>query len=246
MAAKAARLLPEDIVSLVIEIKGKPLYYLKSGNGRPLVLLHGGASDSMDWLPTISLLSQRFTCYAPDMPGFGKNERDKKGYYLSDFIETIEDFVLTLGLENPYVVGHSFGARVGTGIAVGGKVKVRRLVLMDAVGFGQVTRFGSSLMTLFWALRQMFRLPQPFPTFRYKNGDDPNWGSEAEAKTLNIPVLLIWKSRDPYMPVSQAYKAQQLIPCSKLEIIPGFGHAPNKQNVAVFTKLLLDFLNTDK
>ncbi len=191
------------------------------------------------------ILSQHFTCYAPDMPGFGKNERDEKGYYLSDFVETMEDFILALGLENPDIVGHSFGARVGTGIAVRSKVKVRRLVLVDAIGFGKVTVYSSALMTIFWALRKVFRLPDPYPTYRYRKGDDIYWGCKEEAKTLNLPVLLIWKSRDPYMPVSHAYKAQQLIPGSKLEIIPGFGHAPNKENPEVFTKLALEFLVGD-
>ena len=245
MAVKTAEVLPEGVVGLVVEIKGKPLHYLKAGSGQPLVLLHGGASDSRDWLPSMPVLSQHFTCYAPDMPGFGENERDEKGYFLSDFIETMEDFTLALGLEDPDIVGHSFGARVGTGIAIRGKVKVHRLVLIDAVGFGKVTVYSSALMTGFWALRKVLRLPDPYPTFRYRDGDDIYWGCDDEAKTLNLSVLLIWKSGDPYMPVSHAYKAQKLIPGSNLEIIAGFGHAPHKENTAAFTKLLLDFLEKD-
>jgi pimeloyl-ACP methyl ester carboxylesterase len=242
LAVKTAETSPEGVLDLVVEIKGKPLHYLKAGSGRPLVLLHGGASDSRDWLPAIPFLSQHFTCYAPDMPGFGKNGRDEKGYFLSDFIDSIEEFTLTLGLENPDFTGHSFGARVGTGIALKGRVKVRKLVLVDAVGFGKVTAYGTALMTGFWALRKIFRLPQPYPVFRHKEGDDPDWCCDTEVPSLKIPVLLVWKHHDPYMPVSQGHKAQKLIPGSRLEIIPGYGHAPNKKNVAVFTKLLLDFL----
>jgi pimeloyl-ACP methyl ester carboxylesterase len=244
LAVKPVEVLPEGIVRLVIEIKGRPLYYLKSGSGQPLVLLHGGASDSRDWLATMPFLSQHFTCYAPDMPGFGYNERDEKGYFLNEFMDAIEEFILKLGLENPDIVGHSFGARIGTGVALRGRVKVHTLVLVDAVGFGKVTRSGSVLMTAFWGLRKLLRLPDPYPIFRHHEGDDPYWGCVTEVPSLKTPVLLIWKRYDPYMPVSHAYRAHQLIPGSRLEIMPGFGHAPNKKNVAEFLKLLLDFLKS--
>jgi len=242
LAVKAFEALPEGVVEFIIEIKGKPLHYLKTGNGRPLILLHGGASDSRDWLPVMPVISQYFTCYAPDMPGFGKNERDEKGYFLHDFIDAVEEFILKLGLENPDIVGHSFGARVGIGTALKGNVKVRKLVLVDAVGFGRVTRPGAALMTTFWHLRKLFRVPQPYPIFRYHKDDDPYWRCDTGVSSLKIPVLLVWKQHDPYMPVSHGFKAQKMIPGSRLAIIPGFGHAPNKKNVAVFTKLLLDFL----
>jgi pimeloyl-ACP methyl ester carboxylesterase len=185
------------------------------------------------------------TFYAPDLPGFGKNERNEAGYYLSDFIEFVEEFVKALGLDNPDIVGHSFGARVGAGVATRGKVKVRRLVLVDAAGFGKVTRFGSSLMTVFWALRQVVRRPQPYPKFLSKEGEDIYWLCLEDLPSLKTPTLLIWKQHDPYMPISLAHKALKLIPGATLEIIPGYGHAPNKQNSEAFNRLLLDFLGRE-
>jgi pimeloyl-ACP methyl ester carboxylesterase len=234
--------IPKEIDSLALEIKGLKAHYLKAGSGPAVVLLHGGASDSRDWLQTMAGLSGRFTFYAPDFPGFGKNERNEAGYYLSDFIEFIEEFILKLGLENPDIVGHSFGARVGAGVAIRGKVKVRRLVLSDAAGFGKVTLFGSSLMTVFWALHQVFRKTQPYPRFLSREGESIYWLCLDELPSLKTPTLLIWKQLDPYMPISLAYKALKLIPGATLKVVPGFGHAPNKQDSEIFNKLVLDFL----
>lgn len=245
MAAKQTENTVPGIDSLVIEIEGRRAHYLKAGGGPPVVLLHGGASDSRDWPLTMAELSHRFTCYAPDLPGFGQNERDEAGYYLSDFIGFAEGFVAALGLENPAIVGHSFGGRIGTGIAVRGRVKIRKLVLVDSVGFGNVTRFGSWLMTAFWALRRLFRRPQPYPRFLSREGEDFNWLCLDELPGLKTPTLLIWKRHDLYLPVSLARRALELIEGSRLAILPGFGHAPNKQNYAEFNRLLLEFLVED-
>ncbi|MGD0795645.1 MAG: alpha/beta fold hydrolase [Dehalococcoidales bacterium] len=245
MLAKLTEDTTAGITSLELEINGRRAHYLKAGSGPPVVLLHGGASDSRDWLGAMVALSQHFTCYAPDLIGFGRNERDEAGYYLSDFIEFIEDFIIALRLDNPDIIGHSFGGRVGAGIALRGRVKTRKLVLVDSSGLGKVTRFGSSLMTVFWTLRQLFHRPQPYPRFLVKEGEDTRWLCVDALPALKNPTLIMWKRHDPYFPVSQAHRAANLIAGARLEILPGFGHAPSKQNIEAFNRLLLDFLNED-
>lgn len=245
MAVKVTEDIAAGIASLKLEVDGHRTHYLKAGSGPPVVLLHGGASDSRDWLQTIAALAHRFTCYAPDLIGFGQNDRDERGYYLPDFIESIEDFIITLGLDNPDIVGHSFGGRVGTGVALRDRVRIRKLVLVDASGLGKVTGFGSLLMTVFWALRRILRRPQPYPRFLAREGEDTHWLCADALPALKTPTLLIWKRYDPYLPVSLARQAVKLIAGARLEILPGFGHAPNKQDSEAFTRLLLDFLSQD-
>jgi pimeloyl-ACP methyl ester carboxylesterase len=62
---------------------------------------------------------------------------------------------------------------------------------------------------------------------------------------LGVSTLFIWKRYDPYFPVSQARRAAKLIPGARMEVLPGYGHAPNKQNSEAFNRLLLDFLSRD-
>jgi pimeloyl-ACP methyl ester carboxylesterase len=240
---KPKETLPEGIASLVLQVNGRRMHYLQAGSGLPVVLLHGGASDSRDWYKTMAGLSGRFTFYAPDLPGYGQNERDDAGYYLDDFISSIEEFIIALGLDNPAIAGHSFGGRVGAGVALRDRVRVRRLVLVDTAGLGKVSSLGSWLMTVFWALRRLLRKPQPYPRFLTREGEDGSWLFADELSALKAPLLLVWKRRDPYFPVSLARRAANLVPGVRLEVLPGFGHAPNKQNSEVFNRLLLDFLD---
>jgi pimeloyl-ACP methyl ester carboxylesterase len=234
------------IESLRLEVNGRRIYYLKAGGGPPVVLVHGGASDSRDWINTMASFSDRFSLYAPDLIGFGQSERDEKGYYLSDFSDFLLGFIDTLQIRNPTLVGHSFGARVCLDVARLHPEKISKLILIDASGLGKMSTLGSVLFTFFWALRKLLRRPQPFPRFLSKEGDNYNWvGSEA-LRSLRTPTLLIWKSFDPYMSLSLARRAEELIPGSKLAVVNGYGHAPHQQeNHEAFNRILLDFLDHD-
>ena len=93
------------------------VHYLKAGCGSPVLFLHGGASDSRDWLGTGEALSRSYSLYAPDLPGFGLSDKPKDAYHISDFIEFILGFIRELNLDSPVLVGHSLGGRLCLEIA---------------------------------------------------------------------------------------------------------------------------------
>lgn len=227
---------------LQTNINGYQAHYLKAGSGPPVLLLHGGASDSRDWLITMAALSHRYTLYAPDLIGFGRNERNSEGYYLSDFCDYILEFMDALGLESSALAGHSFGGRICLDIALQHPEKVSRLVLADSSGLGKVSRFGTALLTGFWLARKLFRIPQPYPKFLAREGDDPDWACTDSLPELRTPTLIIWKRHDPYLPLAMARRAVERLPDARLAVIPGWGHAPHRKNGDVFVRYVLDFL----
>jgi len=231
------------IESLRLTVNGRNIHCLKAGAGPPVVLVHGGASDSRDWLETMASLSGRYTLYAPDLIGFGQSDRDDKGYFLPDFSDFLLGFIAELRLERPALVGHSFGGRVCLDAALKSPDRVGRLVIADSAGLGRMNWLGTFLFTFFWALRAVMRRRQPFPRFLAKEGVDYNNVSDATLCSLKTPTLIVWKSRDPYMPVKIARRAARLIPGSKLVIMPGYGHAPNKDDRDEFNKSLVRFLD---
>ena len=236
---------PAGIESHRIEVNGHQVHYLRAGSGPPVVLIHGGASDSRDWVKTMAALSRHFSLYAPDLIGFGQSERNDHGYYLSDFNEFLLGFIEKLDLENLSLVGHSFGARLCLEVALQHPEKVRKLVLVNAFGLGKVSRLGSIVLTGFWAIRKLLRSPQPHPQFLYRDGEDPLWLCVDQLPNLKTPTLLIWKRHDIYLPLAIARRAEKLIPGARLEVLPGYGHAPHGANNDAFNRLLLDFLDHD-
>jgi pimeloyl-ACP methyl ester carboxylesterase len=229
-----------------LEVKGRRAHYFKTGSGPAVVLAHGGASDARDWLDFMSAFKDRFTFYAPDLIGFGESERDEKGYYLPDFRDFLLDFMDALQIQNPVLIGHSLGGRVCLDAAGARPEQIKKLVLIDSTGLGKISPLGRALFSGFALLRTMTGKTQPFPRFLAREGDDYNYAGTPALQNLKVPTLLIWKGFDPYMPLAGARRAEKLIPGARLEIIPGYGHAPFKQkDNSRFNRILLDFLDRD-
>ena len=58
----------------------------------------------------------------------------------------------------------------------------------------------------------------------------------------SVPVLLIWGSRDPIIPVRHGERAHEAIPGSRLEIFDGVGHVPHLEAPARFVAALEEFM----
>jgi pimeloyl-ACP methyl ester carboxylesterase len=231
--------------SRTIEAAGHRMHYLTAGSGPPAVLLHGGASDARDWEGTMAALAPRHTLYAPDLVGYGRSERRESGYYFADFCQSILGFLEALGLEKVALVGHSFGGRVCLDIARHHPEMVSKMVLVDSAGFGKMAPWGNALYAGFWAARRLLRRRQPFPKYLTREGEGDIWTSAGELADIRTPTLIIWKRRDPYFPLSLAYRAAVRLPRARLVVLPGYGHAPPRQNSAEFNRLLQEFLDQD-
>jgi len=231
------------IQSSEVKIGKHQIHYLEAGNGgSPVIFVHGGASNCRDWTETMAVLSHSYGVYAPDLPGYGLSNRDDSGYYLSDFIDFIINFVRELGLNSPVLVGHSLGGRACLGFALRHPEMVNRLVLIDTAGFGKLTRLGMSLGMIAWAVRRVLRRSQPYPRFLWNDGEDRNWLCLEDLPALQVPTLMVWNRHDPYYPLDGALRARDLIPEAYLEIFPGLGHAPHMRKRDVFNNLLLNFI----
>ena len=235
-----------QIVSSQLRVNGHHAHYLKAGNGPSVVLLHGGASDSRDWIETMNNLSHSFCLHAPDILGFGLSDRSKSSYCLSEFIEFTLGFIRELDFNSHILVGHSLGGRVCLEIALRHPEIVSHLVLVDTVGFGKLARWGLYLGAIMYGLRRIAGLTQPYPRFLKEEGEDKDWRCLNRLPELRVPTLVIWNKHDPYYPVRQALRARELIPEVRLEVFPGHGHAPHVQRRAHFNNLLKDFLGSGK
>jgi pimeloyl-ACP methyl ester carboxylesterase len=63
-------------------------------------------------------------------------------------------------------------------------------------------------------------------------------------RAANLPTLIVWGARDPFIPVRHAIVAHETIPGSRLEIFDGVGHYPHCEAPERFVEVLLDFIDT--
>ena len=231
------------VETLTLKVGDDSIFLRKAGEGPPVLLLHGGACDSADWVETMVPLSGSYTFYAPDLVGYGQSDRNRDGYYLSDFTDSTKGLIEALGLDSPLViVGHSLGGRVALDIALNHPDKVRKLALIDTTGFSRLARWGSFLGTMAYLIRRLLGRPQPYPRFMMENGAVPDWVCLDRLPELKMPILILWNRRDPYYTVKGALRAKELMPQAQLEIMPRYGHAPHRTERDSFNKLLAAFL----
>jgi len=108
--------------------------YLRTGQGPPLVLVHGIPSSSYLWCDVIEPLSATFEVLAPDLLGFGDSDKRMdvdlsiaaQARYLVAFMES-------LGVHQAAVAGHDIGGGVAQLMAVDEPQRVARLILIDSV-----------------------------------------------------------------------------------------------------------------
>ena len=91
----------------VISTDGTPIGYTRTGQGPPLVLVHGISADAARWAPVMAALEETYTVHAMDRRGRGSSG-DHAAYALPREFEDVAALVDAIG-EPTYLLGHSYG-----------------------------------------------------------------------------------------------------------------------------------------
>jgi pimeloyl-ACP methyl ester carboxylesterase len=96
-----------------VEVGGLRIAYHRAGSGPPLVLLHGFVGDGRStWSAQLEDLSDEFTVVAWDAPGAGRSAPPPNWFRIADYAGCLAEFIRTLRLDRPHLVGLSFGGIV--------------------------------------------------------------------------------------------------------------------------------------
>ena len=116
-----------------IEVGGARIHYLKGGQGKPLVMLHG-AEGGLGWRQYHEQLAESFTVYAPTCPGFGQSERPPWLESFTDLARFSLWLLDALDLSQVTLAGHFIGGWLAAEMAVMSPRTFDRLILIDAAG----------------------------------------------------------------------------------------------------------------
>ena len=86
--------------------------YARSGNGEPLLLLHGFPQTHLAWRHVVPLLEPRFSVVAADLPGYGDSDPAPEGGSKRAMAAMLCGFMRELGYRRLAVAGHDRGGRV--------------------------------------------------------------------------------------------------------------------------------------
>ncbi|PWS37160.1 alpha/beta hydrolase [Falsiroseomonas bella] len=117
---------------------GVELRLRRSGEGPPLLLLHGNPQTHAMWHKVAPALARRFTVICPDLRGYGLSGKppvsaDHAAYAKRAMAADMLALMRGLGFDRFQVVSHDRGARVAHRLALDAPAAVARLCVMDIV-----------------------------------------------------------------------------------------------------------------
>ena len=257
--------LPELLSTTVF---GQTIRYYDVGSGPPLLLIHGIGGDADEWAFCFEGFSQSHRMIALDLMGCGRSDKPRIEYHIAGFVETIERFLLNLKIDRAVLLGESLGGWVAASFALKFPKIVDKLVLVDAAGvWGNITKLPIDVrVSTRDHMGEVFRFllydkrmaSEALIDLAYQQHLERGDGYTIESvlnnaatgrdllddliSGISMPTLIVWGEQDQMIPLSVGQRLHQLIPGSKLEVIPRCGHLPALEQPEEFVRCVLDFL----
>ncbi|KAL8787077.1 MAG: hypothetical protein Q9213_002419 [Squamulea squamosa] len=111
---------------------------VRSGNGPPLLLLHGFPQTHLIWHKVASELAIHFTLLIPDLRGYGSSSKptstspeDHTLYSKSTMATDLVNLMDHFNYSTYYICGHDRGARVAHQLCINHPEKVKKSIVLD-------------------------------------------------------------------------------------------------------------------
>lgn len=122
--------------SRFVDIQGMKVHFRRSGVGPPLLLLHGTGSSLHTWEGWTEALRDSFEVISLSLPAFGlTGPHPRRDYSISAYVDFIQDFTESAGLDTLYLAGNSLGGFIAWEYALAHPEKVRKLILICSAGW---------------------------------------------------------------------------------------------------------------
>ena len=236
---------------------GVEIAYARSGDGPPLVFVHGAASDGRLWEPQLEALADEFTVIAWDEPGAGQSSDLPDGFGLADYAGSLAALIEDAARGPVHLAGLSWGGTVVLELYRQRPDLVASLILIDTYAGWKGSLPAEEVRARVALARDMLDAPgaEFDPTLPGLFAGDPpqrylplleamaeavrpesleqqlSLMAETDQRDLlpsvMAPTLLIWGELDVRSPLSVAHQFERELPNARLVVIPGCGHVSN-------------------
>ncbi len=231
--------------------------------GAPVVLLHDSLGCVELWreFPALLAAATRRRVIAYDRLGFGRSDarigRPSKDFVAEEAVDIFPTLREQLDIGRFAVVGHSVGGGMAVEIAARASADCEALVTMSAQAFVEDRTIAGLRVAQaqFEDPRQVERLAKYHAAKASWALDawlgqwlDPAYASWSLAATLPrvaCPVLAIHGEQDEYGSAAHPRRiVDGVIGPARLEMLPGVGHVPYREQPDLVVRLIADFLVT--
>ncbi|MCU0849643.1 MAG: alpha/beta hydrolase [Spirochaetes bacterium] len=240
-------------------------------NGKPLVLLHGGSSNSSFWLMSIKDLSADHRVYAVDTIGdCGKSRAVKLPENPKDYSDWLSDVFAALKLKKASIIGVSYGGFIAQWFLNYHPENIDRAVLYSFSPMDSGVKLSTMARMIYYVIFNSHEnLHKSIAWYNngplknreteekfvelfdlvYKNCNPhmtvPVFLSETEMKNIKPPLMIILGEKDViYDPVKSREYCRRTNPAIRFETMPGAGHflGVEPEGGAVLNRMITGFL----
>lgn len=231
-----------------IEIGSLRMHYDETGpvDGRPVVLMHGWGCNFLTVRSIAAILETGMHVFNLDLPGHGKSPEPPTIWGVGEYTDFVKKFIDILKLQDPVLIGHSFGGRIA--IMLASQCPLTKMMLVDAAGikpkrhlkyYIKVYSFKIAKHVLPLVLGKKRALKtldawrgkagsadyrQASPIMRQIMSKAINQDLTPLLTTIKASTLLIWGEKDTATPMRDARIMEKNIPDAGLVSFPDAGH----------------------
>lgn len=248
--------------------------FKRSGNGRPLLLLHGAEADHSMFDAFGALLAPHFTVIAYDQRDSGETRNPPSPYGLAELADDAGALIAALGYQRVHVFGTSLGGAIAQLLAARHPARIDRLVLsstfrpglaLPAINpeeFPRIAALRSRLPGSAAELARYFYTPDylaahPEVASRFagttRNEEQKQRRAailtrpvEFELSSISSPTLVLAGSEDRLIPKAHTLALAREIAGAKTAVIAGVGHVGTIQDPAAVAVEVRAFLQNDE
>jgi pyruvate dehydrogenase E2 component (dihydrolipoamide acetyltransferase) len=239
--------------------------WLRAGEGRPLVLIHGFGGELNGWRPLVASLQPNRPVLAIDLPGHGASPA-LAAPSLTGLAETMAEALAEEQLGAIDLIAHSLGAAVATELADTAPLDIRSLFLMAPAGLGPeingdflagfcrarseeslgpwlrlLVADAAALTTAF--VRATARLRQDEALSRAQSAlaqalfpdGTQAFSIRPALERLGMPIRVVFGTDDRIIPAHHAALVPGLVAVHRLR---GIGHMPYLENQTLLARIL--------
>ena len=234
--------------------KGRKIHYYVTGEGLPLIVLHGWGANGQLMLPLCDALGSIRQCIVPDLPGFGQSEEPAESWSVDDYGDCVLTLIDKLGFESVDILAHSLGGRITLKLCSRTNItrRIKKVLITGGAGMKprrsvkySVRKYTAKLLKLPFQI-----LPEPLRSRQLEKLRSTSvWKSlgssdyqqltgvmretfvkvvteylEPCLPKISHEILLVWGKNDETTPLYQAERIKNGLQSSALVTINGAGH----------------------
>jgi 3-oxoadipate enol-lactonase len=253
-----------------VDANGTHTAFARTGQGPPLLLLHGAEADHAMFDAFAPLLAAHFTVIAYDQRDSGRTRNRSREYSLIDLADDASGLIEALGYARAHVFGTSLGGAIAQALAARHPGRIDRLVLSSTFRVGiNVPALNPSAFQAIVALRAELPASAPkiaayFFTSGYlqahpevsaifagstrdeaqkaRRGGLTRHPVQIDLAAITAPTLILAAAEDRLIPPDHTLSLASEIPDARSVTIPGLGHVATIEDPAAVASPVLDFL----